>query len=78
MIFTSCVNVYWQYASTPPLPVLLCCCSLQRGPASAAKLKERLLELGLDKDVVIMDGGFDKFGELYAADNAVVETGAVH
>lgn len=51
-------------------------CSLQRGPASAAKLKERLLQLGLDKQVVVMDGGFNKFNELFAEDGTVVETGS--
>eukprot|EP00878_Enallax_costatus_P004216 GHUV01004446.1.p1 GENE.GHUV01004446.1~~GHUV01004446.1.p1 ORF type:complete len:144 (+),score=47.69 GHUV01004446.1:100-531(+) len=56
--------------------VVHCAMSLQRGPAAAAKLRERLLQLGLDKQVVVMDGGFNKFSELYAADSTVVEAGA--
>lgn len=31
------------------------------------------MELGLDKDVIVMDGGFNKFSELYAADSSVIE-----
>jgi methanogenic corrinoid protein MtbC1 len=53
-----------------------CAKSLQRGPQSAALLKQRLQELGIEKQVVVMDGGFNKFSELYQADASVVEAGA--
>jgi methanogenic corrinoid protein MtbC1 len=32
-----------------------------------------LQELGIAKQVVVMEGGFDKFSELYQADASVVE-----
>lgn len=53
-----------------------CAKSQQRGPASAAALKQRLQELGVTKEVVVMEGGFNKFSELYGSDSSVVETGA--
>lgn len=56
--------------------VVHCAKSLQRGPQSAAALKQRLQELGINKQVLVMDGGFDKFGELYGSDSSVVEGGA--
>jgi methanogenic corrinoid protein MtbC1 len=56
--------------------VVHCAQSLQRGPASAALLKQRLQELGIEKQVVVLDGGFNKFSELYQADASVVEAGA--
>lgn len=52
-----------------------CAKSLQRGPASAAALRARLQELGVTKEVVVMEGGFNKFAELYSGDSSVVETG---
>jgi hypothetical protein len=52
-----------------------CAKSLQRGPASAAALRQRLQELGLSKEVVVMQGGFQNFSELYSGDSSVVETG---
>ena len=55
-----------------------CAKSLQRGPASAAALRERLQQLGVAKDVVVMEGGFNKFSELYGADSSVVEAGTSH
>uniref|UniRef100_A0A383W1W8 protein-tyrosine-phosphatase n=1 Tax=Tetradesmus obliquus TaxID=3088 RepID=A0A383W1W8_TETOB len=56
--------------------VVHCAKSLQRGPQSAAALKQRLQELGINKQVLVMDGGFEKFGELYGSDSSVVEGGA--
>lgn len=55
--------------------VVHCAKSLQRGPASAAALRQRLQELGITKDVLVMEGGFNKFSELYSGDSSVVETG---
>jgi hypothetical protein len=55
--------------------VVHCALSLKRGPTSAALLKQRLQELGIEKQVVVMDGGFEKFSELYQSDNSVVEGG---
>lgn len=55
--------------------VVHCAKSLQRGPASAAALQQRLQELGLAKEVVVMEGGFNKFSELYGGDSSVVEAG---
>lgn len=32
-------------------------------------------QLGITKDVVVMEGGFNKFSELYSEDSSVVEAG---
>jgi hypothetical protein len=63
-------------AAAVPQVVVHCAKSLQRGPQSAALLKQRLQELGIDKQVVVMDGGFNKFSELYQCDGSVVEGGS--
>jgi hypothetical protein len=55
--------------------VVHCALSQQRGPKSAAALHSRLQELGLNKEVVVMEGGFKKFNELYSGDSTVVEAG---
>jgi hypothetical protein len=55
--------------------VVHCAQSLQRGPASAAALRARLQELGVAKDVLVMEGGFNAFSAQHGSDSSVVETG---
>lgn len=72
---TDAVDQLIQQLESKSQVVVHCAQSLQRGPASAAALRARLQELGIPKEVVVMEGGFNKFGELYSGDSSVVETG---
>lgn len=56
------------------LVVLHCAFSQQRGPRCALRLKQRLLELGLDDSKVqVLRGGFNSFAQQYSADAELVE-----
>lgn len=71
----SCV---FTLAALPCFEVVVHCAkSQQRGPASAALLKQRLQELGLagNKEVVVMEGGYNRYGELYSSDPIRTEHG---
>lgn len=57
-----------------PLVVLHCAFSQQRGPRCALRLKQRLLELGMDDSKVqVLRGGFNFFAQQYSSDPQLVE-----
>ncbi|KAF8062074.1 MCC1 [Scenedesmus sp. PABB004] len=56
-----------------PEVVVHCALSQRRGPASAAALAARLRELGVEKKITVMAGGFNEFGETFGADKEVLE-----
>lgn len=69
-----CLQVIKTHIADKPLVVLHCALSQQRGPRCALRLKQRLLELGMDDSKVqVLRGGFNSFAQQYSSDPQLVE-----
>lgn len=68
------VQVIKTHIADKSLVVLHCAFSQQRGPRCALRLKQRLLDLGMDDSKVqVLRGGFNNFAQQYSSDPLLVE-----
>lgn len=59
--------------SSAPLVVFHCLISMHRAPMCAKMYKERLLQLGYNQDVMILEGGFSRWRDLFTGQPWLIE-----